>query len=71
MLVVHVDMDFVKKATSTVHFSCDQGDLISQSITEAISTEQPVAFTLTSLGQDEEGDTCCTARIHWSIKKKR
>jgi hypothetical protein len=70
MLVVRAEVDFIKKATSTVRFSCDQGALISQNIQEAEGTQQPMAFVLKSKGYDRSGELCCTARIHWSIKKK-
>lgn len=74
MLVTHMEADFHKKATETLHFTCDQANLIIQAIQKAQSTGEGQTFTLHSKGIQTLGDgrqeVASTFSFEWSIKVK-
>ncbi|QES87934.1 DUF4442 domain-containing protein [Rhizosphaericola mali] len=69
-LVVGLETMFTKKAVGKITFTCDQGALIDEKITEAIDTKQGVMFKLISIGTDESGDQVAKFQFTWSIKVK-
>lgn len=67
-LVIKNEAKFTKKATGKIIFTCNEGEKIDQAIQTAIETNQPQAFTLTSLGTDQSGDAVAEFVFTWSIK---
>lgn len=70
MLVLNQKSQFTKKATGTITFTCEQGDLIEQKVAEAIKTKQGVSFWVQSIGIDEKGDKVGTYDFEWTLKAK-
>lgn len=71
MLVVHLEADFLKKATGKVVFSCRDGEKIKRTIEEAISSGEGKMLVTTSAGVNEEGDKVAEFRITWSFKARK
>lgn len=69
-LVVGMEAQFLKKAVGLIHFTCDEGSNIQTQINTAIKTKEGVAFTLNSVGVDEQGDEVAKFSFSWSIKIK-
>ena len=67
-LVVAMNAKFSKKAIGTIHFTCIDGNSVQKHIKEAIDTKEGVAFTMQSIGVDEQGDKVATFEFSWSIK---
>ncbi|MGY5354860.1 DUF4442 domain-containing protein [Wenyingzhuangia sp. IMCC45467] len=69
-LVVGMNAQFTKKAVGKIHFTCKNGIEIKNHINTAIATKEGVAFTLNSIGVDEQGDEVARFEFSWSIKVK-
>jgi len=70
MLVVESKMKFYKKATSTVQFTCEDGEVIAQTIKTSIDSGQPQKLRLTTIGRIDDIQVC-ELEVLWSIKKKK
>ena len=70
MLIVNMDATFLKKATSKITFTCEEGDKIIQAVDEAIKTGEGRAVTVTSVGRMKDGVEVAKVDITWSFKKK-
>lgn len=71
MLVVHMEADFVKKATGKVFFTCNDGLIIKQAADETRATGESRTVVATSVGVDEVGNQIATFRFTWSFKAKK
>lgn len=67
-LVVKNESYFSKKAIGKIIFTCNEGNIIDNSIQEAIHSKEGVNFKLTSVGTDESGDEVAKFIFTWSIK---
>lgn len=70
MLVTGNRSTFTKKATGKITFTCNEGDLVKDALSNAIATGTGQTFNLTSIGVDEKGDVVSTMEFEWSIKVK-
>lgn len=70
MLVLHIEADFLKKASDTLTFNCFDGDAFEAVIEKALSTGQPQTFEAKSVGTLPDGQEAVHVRITWSFKKK-
>ncbi len=70
MLVIHFEMDFVKKAKTTTVFTCNEGYKIQEYIEKAEATGEGQSFDLRTSGFDKDGIKVAKAKITWTIKKK-
>ncbi len=70
MLVTKVEGTFLKKATGTTFFICDQGEKIHHTITECISTKMPKTIVVLTTGKNGNGDVIAQFLITWSFKEK-
>jgi len=68
MLVANNKSNFTKKATGTITFECNQGDLIDKAIQETIATGEGQTFWMKSIGTDEKGDQVSEMDFEWSIR---
>ena len=69
-LVVGMNSQFTKKAVGKIRFECLQGEAVDEYFSTAVSSNQPQAFHLTSIGYDEVGDKVAEFVFNWSIKPK-
>lgn len=70
MLVTGFRMEYTKKATGTVTFTCRQGDELKALLDSLNAPGSTATLTMTSVGTDTAGETVATAYITWSFRKK-
>jgi hypothetical protein len=71
MLVVKMEVDFVKKATGIILFTCDEGEKIQEQINQSIQDGEAKTFVCTSTGKNELNETVAVFNITWSVKAKK
>jgi hypothetical protein len=71
MLVVKMEVNFVKKATGTVLFTCEDGALIQSAINESIETGEGKTIVSMSKGKNSANETVAEFLITWSFKAKK
>ncbi len=70
MLVVKLEVNFVKKATGTILFTCEDGAAIQAAINESIKTGEGKTITTLSKGKNSANETVAEFLITWSFKAK-
>ncbi len=70
MLVVHMEGDFLKKATGITSFICRDGLKIQEAIAASIQSGQGVSVQTTSVGTNEAGEQIAEFRVTWSFKAR-
>ena len=70
MLVVKMEVNFIKKATGTVLFSCEDGAAIQAAIDKAIQTGEGQTIVCLSKGKNSANETVAEFFITWSFKAK-
>lgn len=70
MLVLHIEADFIKKASDTLTFHCLNGPDFEAVIETALRTGQPQTFQAKSIGTLPDGQEAAHVWITWSFKKK-
>ncbi len=71
MLVANNKSSFSKKATGKITFICNQGDLVKEGISKAISTGEGQTFWLKSIGYNEDQIEVSEMHFEWTIKVKK
>jgi hypothetical protein len=71
MLVVKMEVNFIKKATGTILFSCEDGALIQAAINESIETGDGKTIVCKSVGKNEKGEVVAEFNFTWSFKAKK
>lgn len=71
MLVVDIGMSYSKKATARTWFTCEDGDLFSKMIEEAILTGEPRVVKAKSTGRNKAGEVVAEFFVSWSFKTKK
>lgn len=71
MLVVKMEVDFVKKATGVILFSCEEGQKVQDQINQSIQDGEAKTFICNSTGKNEMGETVAVFNITWSVKAKK
>jgi hypothetical protein len=71
MLVVDISMTYSKKATGRTYFTCEDGDLFSKMIEEAILTGEPRVVKAKSIGRNMAGEVVAEFFVSWSFKTKK
>jgi len=70
MLVAQNKAVFTKKATGRITFSCSDGQLVKETIENAIVTGEGQTIWLTSIGVNEEGQQVSEMSFEWTVKVK-
>ncbi len=70
MLVVKTEIEFFKKATGRIVFSCNEGTLVTESIARSLESREPQQFIMTSIGKNDEGTLVTKMKLTWSVKRK-
>lgn len=70
MLVANNKGNFTKKATGRITFTCNDGHLITQAISQTIATGEGQTFWMKSVGVNEKGEQVSELDFEWSIKLK-
>lgn len=71
MLVVKMEVAFIKKATGVVLFSCEEGKMIERAINDAIATGEGKTMVCKSVGKNSEDEIVAEFNITWSFKAKQ
>ena len=71
MLVVKMEVNFIKKATGTILFTCEDGALIQAAINESIETGEGKTIVCLSKGKNSANETVAEFLITWSFKAKK
>jgi hypothetical protein len=64
-------MTYSKKATGRTYFTCEDGDLFSKMIEEAILTGEPRVVKAKSIGRNMAGEVVAEFFVSWSFKSKK
>jgi hypothetical protein len=70
MLVVKMEVNFIKKATGTILFTCEDGALIQAAINDSIATGVGKTIVCMSKGKNSADETVAEFLITWSFKAK-
>ena len=70
MLVVKMEVNFIKKATGTILFTCEDGAMIQAAINESIETGEGKTIVCMSKGKSSADETVAEFLITWSFKAK-
>lgn len=70
MLVTHFEAQFVKKATSPITFTCEQGREIKELLNALHKTGDTATILLHATGRNTQGEVVMNATITWSIRRK-
>ncbi len=70
MLVEKVEAQFVKKATGTIYFTCEDGAAMEAAVDETVRTGEGVKLVSKSIGKNQDGVTVAEFTFTWSFKAK-
>ena len=70
MLVVGMEVEFIKKAVGVITFKCNQGKEIQDTIIKSIQTGEGQTIDVITIANDESGDKVAEFKIKWSFKVK-
>ncbi len=70
MLVEKVEATFVKKATGTIYFTCEDGAAMEAAVDETVRTGEGVKLLSKSIGKNQDGVTVAEFTFTWSFKAK-
>lgn len=70
MLVVKMDVAFVKKATGIILFTCEDGKAIQNTINDAISSGEGKTLICKSVGRNQRNEIVAEFNFTWSFKAK-
>ena len=70
MLVVKMEVAFIKKATGLIWFSCEDGKAIQETIHEAIKSGEGKTLICKSVGRNQQNEIVAEFNFTWSFKAK-
>jgi hypothetical protein len=70
MLVTHFEAQFVKKATSAITFSCEQGREVIEVLNSLQKPGDTATLLLHATGRNVQAEVVMQATITWSIRRK-
>jgi hypothetical protein len=68
MLVLEQRAEFLKKASTTTTFTCDEGEKAFEAVKLAVSTKQPQTLTMLGTGRNDKGEIVAKIYITWTFK---
>ena len=68
MLVVKMEVNYIKKATGNIFFTCKDGVAIQNTINDAIQTGEGKTLTCHSIGKNEANEIVAEFVFTWSFK---
>lgn len=70
MLIIKTEGTFIKKASGTTTFTCEDGYAIEHIIREAMSSGKSTSIAARSVGKDKNGEVVAEFSFTWSFKMK-
>jgi hypothetical protein len=71
MLVLEQRAEFVKKASSTIIFSCEDGEKVFSTVETAAATGQPQTLTMLGTGRNTNSEVVARIYITWTFKLRK
>ena len=71
MLIVGMEAEFVKKASSVTTFRCEAGKAMADAVIETLRTGESVTVKVPTVGTNREGQIVARFTFTWSFKKKQ
>jgi hypothetical protein len=68
MLVASSQAVYHKRVTGRVTFTCEDGDLVSQTLANAIELGEAQTVKLKSVGVNQTGEIACEMVFEWTLK---
>ncbi len=68
MLVLEQRAEFLKKASTTITFTCDEGERAFEAVRKAIETKQPQTLTMLGTGRNIQNEVVAKVYITWTFK---
>lgn len=70
MLLTETEARFLKKATGSITFICNDAGKIEEAVNAALLSGQPAKVTCTAVGTNTAGDTVAVCYFTWSFKMR-
>ncbi len=70
MLVTALEGSFVKKAIDLTTFICEEGEMIKQTIADAVNSGESKTIRAKSVGKNKAGEIVAEFYITWSFKAR-
>jgi hypothetical protein len=70
MLVIKLEAEYFKKAVGITTFTCNEGQLIFNTIKKAVTTGEAQTIRIRSTGVNDNGELVAEFFITWSFKAK-
>ncbi len=70
MLVIKMEVNYTKKGTGNLYFTCNDGLAIQNAIEEAIQSCEGKTLVCHSIGKNESNETVAEFAFTWSFKAK-
>ncbi len=71
MLIVKMEMAYLKKATGITWFECNDGLDIAEAVHRTVESEEPVTCRARSVGKNSANEIVAECFFEWSFKRKR
>ncbi|TVR76299.1 MAG: DUF4442 domain-containing protein [Chitinophagaceae bacterium] len=71
MLVVDLRCKFVKKATTKVTFTCNEGNNIKEAVLKTLDSGESVELIQQTTGRDLDGNVVAEFEITWSFRARK
>lgn len=71
MLVLEQRAEFLKKASSEIIFTCEDGENVFQAVSAAVATLQPQTVTMLGTGRNTSGEVVARIYITWTFKLRK
>lgn len=70
MLIVKMEAVYIKKATGTTTFTCNDGMALKEAIEKAVAMGVPQSFTARASGVNEQGESVAEFLFTWSFRAR-
>jgi len=70
VIIVGMEAQFIKKATTLTTFTCEEGDKLFAAVDKAQKTGEPVTQKISTVGRAEDGTEVARFTFTWSFKKR-
>lgn len=71
MLVLEQRAEFVKKATTVITFTCEDGEQVFETVAAAVKTHLPQTLTMLGTGRNAQGEVVARVYITWTFKLRK
>lgn len=69
-IITDVEMNFSKKATGKIWFTCEDGASVQHAVDECLTTNESSSVKLKTIGKMKDGTIVSTFYFTWSMKQR-